>query len=706
MATKETIGLELNVAQTRTAPDWDSGLYLNFAGRTVKHSDIVNMTNMDVARNSPMLSFAKIAGPLMRVVPHPAVKAIGMLATIGGYGYDSYKLMSRMAENKSNDAFWSEYNEAVKIVQAQDDTRRIATDFAIGSNLASGQSLPANVKPIGDIAGGLGQMAQYVALGVLGGTKTFIFGGAISNALNEANTRMGYGEEQGGAIKAGIARGIASGVTAAAFLHYWPRAVERMGGYMIDKGTGLGFVSHPATNAALRGAEFAGWGAVDPYAVNTARYVAGLEPENHEFDPTMTAGMFALGAVMSGGLLKKSYSFSRPRRLPSTGEKEYMNFAEMAAGKKSALKAVNETIGTRYFGDVTTPERQAELMNIQAGKELKPKEIRGTLIEGPLTPVQERLAQPFVDQDKFNKTVNEIILSSYGVPKRLTTTAALEKVGGPEAALRLTMNEEQTIERAMSEISTANRLIKQSQEYSISSRDFVITRYGNVVEDMFIAGSDGIAKKVRIADGLYNRLFVSTPSARVAELPITNSVSLEAKVPEGLFNKGSITLSDYDSFGKKYRWNQGAINKIKSLPTQEQERVKTAIESMIDVGEHTRTKIDVKAVQDAMRKIGLLAEIPQHIKDAASKAGMAAIVSGMIYFNNGDDGWEIMETQWLTPAVASRIAEMARNDYRVTRDRQASITRAMNSLPDDYALNPDNYKMVYDRFMKLSGGYA
>lgn len=723
MATKTTIGEQINVAQTRPAPDWSDSAYLNFAGRTVNHADIVNMTNMDVARNSTMLSFAKIAGPIARYIPIPAVKAIGYAATAMSYGYDTYRLFRRMNDNKSNDAFWTEYNDAVKVVQAQDDTQRIATDFAIGSNLGSGQSLPANVKPIGEIAGGLGQMAQYVALGVLGGTKTFIFGGSISNALNEANTRMGYGEEQGAAIKAGVARGIASGVTSSLFLAAMPALVMRAGGESIDAGIRTGFWSHPATNFAMRGTEFMGWGAVDPYALNVSRTVMGLDPEPIEFHPGMTAGMFALGGFLSGGLMKKSYSFTGLRRMKSTGDKEYMNFSEMAAAKKSALKAVNETVGVRYFGDITTPERQSELMNIQAGKELKQKEIKGTPIQGPLTKVQERLLEAESGVRPFGKTVEQIILENHGVSKKLTTPTALEKVGGPEAALRLSTNDEETISRAMSELSTANRLIQQSKDYDISAQTFTAERTGGKVTDTFIPDAEGVARKVRIV----KKKYLTHDEMRFAVDKTKSEIGTEIsfiRFGEPVEKSTDWSNNEILKGMSVYEINaQGASKQTVRSEFSERKSVYVGKGTVVGYGSDGEPLVSNYIVRKAskataekaeyygytrkqyLKNVEMSKQVPSHIKKSVG-LGSAAIVSGLIYTNLGNDQWDIRETQWLTPAVASRIAEMARNEYRISRDRQGSITKAMNVLTDDYALNPDNYKMVYDRFMKLTGGYA
>jgi hypothetical protein len=879
MAISERLMQDAPLEYSTEAPDWSSGRYLNYAGRTVKYQDIVNMTNMDVARNSTMVGLSRL-GPALMAVPHPATKMIGGFATVAGMAYDGLKLFSRLHSEKDNNAFWAEYNEALKEVGSQGPVQRAVTDFAIGANFVSGQSLPTELAPIGGVPAVLGSFANLAAVGVFG-TASFIGGSAISMGMNDAHTRIGMGEELGGAVRSGFSRGIAAGATGAVFLGVMPYITRYLGGKMVDNEIALGFMSTPMRKqvvtrgvAATAGAiDFAGWGVSDYYTNNAMRSYLGLKPTEEEMSPVAIAGMVAMGGFFNGALKSKTL--------------EYL--LEKAAGKKSAIQTVKETIGNRYFQDVTTPERQQELLNIQAGRDLPMggKQVRGMLIEGPLSKVQERLLEAESGVRPFGKSVEQIIMERSGVPKKLTTPEQVDKLGGAEAVLRNTLSDDLAVARALDEIATANRLVSQAKEYELSSQAFATERTGaSKVTDTFIPDADGVAKKVRIVEPETITLYhagkseLSTESIRVgnpdnlfskkkgfldinygglytapsAEQALSwrprASHMTEIKIKSGskIVRKSDLSLEDEKyigasshrisagaaerlkslgvdilEYGSKERQNYVIVNKdaiesvfSKKIPSHIQETVKigaskvtdtfipdadgvakkvriippqeefeiyplhkplpehlsevkekmTQIGSpvirVIDLGEgeyfalqgvhrlnsakelgirpilkkhsyETLKNVDVTEPKwsdidmpgytfgqlvDRMREnkpivfkneVTKIVEnvVPSHIKKAiGKKVGTSAIVSGLIYINLGNDQWNIAETQWLTPPQSQRVAELARNEYRVSHNRQDALNKAMNSLSDTYALNPDNYKMVYDRFMKLTGGYA
>lgn len=732
------------------APDWSSGRYLNYAGRTVKYQDIVNMTNMDVARNSTMVGLSRL-GPALMAVPHPATKMIGGFATVAGMAYDGLKLFSRMHSEKDNNAFWAEYNEALKEVGSQGPVQRAVTDFAIGANFVSGQSLPAELAPIGKGAAVLGSFANFAAVGVLG-TAGFIGGSAISMGMNDAHTRIGMGEELGSAVRSGFSRGIAAGATGALFLGILPRYTRLLGGKMVDNEIALGFMSTPlrkqavtrSVSAALGGGEFAGWAIADHIMNNQMRSYLGLKPTEEELSPGAIAGMVALGGFFNGALKSKTL--------------EYL--LEKAAGKKSAIQTVQETLGTRAPITVT----DAELNRMVSEENF----VRNSFIALMKKGAQEGTG--ILNLNRMNKGIEQRVLEGAGVPKKLTTPEQVEKLGGAEAVLRNTLSDDLAVARALEEISTANRLVSQAKEYELSSQAFATERTGaSKVTDTFIPDAEGVAKKVRTLDyvqryeekgvsytsvdkphGLYTSpLNISSPhsdlggkqrilkrnkNANILELePHDYNEYMKNKI-DGIRGKSPGVYAAEKFLGEKEIRRMAKENKndlidelSKKYPKVDWKRYydkQEMIEGVggiearergydgifqYDKGDPEMTEfvgLTAKAFEkDSAKMYGKEPFIPEHIRKYVS-IGSAAIVSGLIYTNLGNDQWDIAETQWLTPPQSQKVAELARNEYRISRNRQDALNKAMNSLSDTYALNPDNYKMVYDRFMKLTGGYA
>jgi hypothetical protein len=374
---------------------------------------------------------------------------------------------------------------------------------------------------------------------------------------------------------------------------------------MVDAEIGLGFSATPRTIAGtMGGLEFGGWGVSEHWGNDLLRTSMGLDPSPDELSPMAVAGMLALGGFF-GGVLKS---------------KTLESLLERASNKKAVKQLLTDTTGNRYFQDITTPERQAELMKIATGGKTAKQGIMpvtdeslnaiatgGKKAKEGIEPVTDKMLH------SLGKDIEQRVLESVGVPKKLATPEAVEKLGGVEQVLKNTLADEPAVKRALNQIDDATRLVTQAREYDVSAQAFTAERTGGKVMDTFIPDESGVARKVRVVER-------------------------------------------------------------KNLP-------------MI------RPKSEMAA------------SVPDHIKKSVS-IGSAAIVSGLIYTNLGNNQWDIQETQWVTPSMAQRIAELARDDYRINRNRQASINKAMNVLPDNYALNPDNYKMVYDRFMRLTGGLS
>lgn len=702
------IGVAPSVTRVTDAPSWDSGRYLSFSGRSYTYKDQVNMTNMDVARNGGLITAAKIAGTLLMKAPG-AVGIAGIGAAVLGYGYDTYKLQSNLRANRNNNEFWTKYESDVTEVARQSGMEKQLGAFAIKSNLVSGYSMPSEVGDYtGNLGGFLGELTKYGAMFVAGGQAGFIYGGAISNAANEYNEQMGMGDTKYNATRAAFATGIASGLTGKLFLDLMPRMMTRASGKMIDAWVSSGatpattpFIATPTANFLARGGEFAGWGMTDPAIDTMIRKGLGDDKADYDLNGWAAVGMFAMGGIASGALKGKGYSDIM--KLIADKKKALGTVAD-ATGE--SVVAAEEAIGEEFaglpnYGDKATFEATKRARFGATGAVEPYAETQGA---GNFFVIDDALEQDFY---------NRAILKDHGVSAKRSTPEAIESVGGIENTLKLAIKDPVEIEAIKEELATANRLIKQAQDYRKASVEFTTARTGGKVTDTFIPDAEGVARKVRIVDA-------KKPWEMTAEeIGLTKDFYIKKLGKEDIAQAmpdGRIALDRDNFFGHDVKTRKEIIEHERAHFIEEKIRSEDKakyfdVPSVMNYrGRNINEKLanmiqDNKIVPEVLADYpNLKSNVPDHIKKSVG-LGSAAIVSGLIYTNLGNDQWDVSELSWITPYTSQMLAEEAVEHYRLSLDKGKSLQLAMNHLPDNYALNPENYKMVYDRFMKLTGSY-
>ena len=214
----------------------------NYWGHDVNFEDVQRKIKLDQMANAGAYSTIKAIGTAASLIPTPLTKGMAGLAYIGSEGYSFLKSAS-LAQNE--DAFWTDYfNQVDEVVSEKGGLGDFMAGFSVGTSFFTGISTPKEVQEIADagsyLAGDIvGMLTRDITMMAIGGNAGFIYGSAISNAINTAVDDYTLDGDAVNAVRNGFAHGASTGLAGYYFINRFAKTMKKIMPKLLQTDLGL-----------------------------------------------------------------------------------------------------------------------------------------------------------------------------------------------------------------------------------------------------------------------------------------------------------------------------------------------------------------------------------------------------------------------------------------------------------------------------------